>query len=128
MEKRSKTRTQVRIKKYLPHNFLAEKSILSSLLVNDETIELVLQHLTIETFYFKNHQELYRAIIFLYQKKISVDIITLTSFLQDNGLLEKIGGLKVLIELVNQIPNMLYIEEYIRLLQDKFIRRTLIKL
>jgi replicative DNA helicase len=97
-------------------------------LINEQTIELILQHLTIETFYFRNHQELYRAIIFLYEKKIPIDLITLTSFLQDNGLLEKIGGLKILIELVNQIPNMLYLEEYIKLLQDKFLRRTLIKL
>jgi replicative DNA helicase len=125
MEKKHNT---LRIKKYLPHNFLAEKTILSSLLINSETVELILQHLSVETFYFKNHQELYQAIIFLYQKKIPIDIFTLTSFLQDNGLLEKIGGLKILIDLVNQIPNILYLEEYIRLLQDKFLRRTLIKL
>lgn len=128
MKKIPKKHNQIRIKKYLPHNFLAEKSILSSLLINSETVELILQHLTVETFYFKNHQELYRSIIFLYQKKIPIDIFTLTSFLQDNGLLEKIGGLKILIDLVNQIPNILYLEEYIRLLQDKFLRRTLIKL
>jgi replicative DNA helicase len=128
MKKIPKKHNQIRIKKYLPHNFLAEKSILSSLLINSETVELILQHLTVETFYFKNHQELYRSIIYLYQKKIPIDIFTLTSFLQDNGLLEKIGGLKILIDLVNQIPNILYLEEYIRLLQDKFLRRALIKL
>jgi replicative DNA helicase len=119
---------QLRIKKYLPHNFLAEKIILSSLLVNPEAVELILRHLTVKTFYFKNHQQLYKAIIFLYQKKIPIDIVTLTSFLQDNGLLEKIGGLKILTELINQIPNIIYLEDYIRLLQDKFLRRTLIQL
>ena len=34
----------------------------------------------------------------------------------------------MLIDLINQIPNILYLEEYIRLLQDKFLRRKLIKL
>ena len=68
MEKINKKPNKIKIKKYLPHNFLAEKSILSNLLINRETIELILQHLTIETFYFRNHQELYRAIIFLHQK------------------------------------------------------------
>jgi replicative DNA helicase len=128
MEKVNKKPGQLRIKKYLPHNFLAEKIILSSLLVNSEAVELILRHLTVETFYFQNHQELYKAIIFLYQKKIPIDIVTLTSFLQDNGLLNKIGGLKILAELVNQIPNVIYLEDYIRLLQDKFLRRTLIQL
>jgi replicative DNA helicase len=46
--------------------------------------------------------------------------LTLITFLQDNGLLEKIGGIKVLIELINQIPNLVYLEEYIRLVKDKF--------
>jgi len=43
-------------------------------------------------------------------------------------LLKKIGGIKVLIELINQIPNLVYLEDYIRLVKDKFIRRSLIKL
>ena len=30
----------------------------------------------------------------MYRKKIPIDIITLNTFLQDNGLLEKIGGNK----------------------------------
>jgi|TARA_B100001142_G_scaffold259202_1_gene261309 replicative DNA helicase len=115
------------IEKYLPHNFLAEKIILSSLLVSSEAIEICLRTLTIKTFYFKNHQEIYQAILVMYRKKIPIDIITLNTFLQDNGLLEKIGGIKVLIELVNQVPNLVYLEDYIRLIQDKFIRRSLIK-
>lgn len=115
------------IEKYLPHNFLAEKVILSSLLVSSEAIEICLRTLTIETFYFRNHQELYKAILTMYRKKLPIDIITVNTFLQNNGLLEKIGGVKVLIELVNQVPNLVCLEDYIRLVQDKFIRRSLIK-
>jgi len=114
--------------KYLPHNFLAEKIILSSLLINSETIQIALRTIRPETFYFKNHQDLYKAIINMYNKKIPIDIITLHTFLQDNGILEQIGGIKVLIELINQIPNLVYFEDYIKLIQDKFIRRSLIKL
>jgi replicative DNA helicase len=43
-------------------------------------------------------------------------------------LLQKIGGFKLLIELINQIPNKIYLQDYIKLLQDKFLRRTLIQL
>jgi replicative DNA helicase len=64
----------------------------------------------------------------MHQNKIPIDILTLTTFLQDNGLLKKIGGIKVLIELINQIPNLVYLEEYLRLVKDKFLRRSLIKL
>jgi len=116
------------IDRSLPHNFLAEKMILSCLLINSEAIEITLRTLSIDAFYFKNHQEIYKAIIFMYKNKVPIDILTLITFLQDNGLLHKIGGVKVLIELISQIPNLVYLEEYLRLVKDKFIRRSLIKL
>ena len=116
------------VDQYLPHNFLAEKMILSCLLVNTEAIELTLRTISVDVFYFKNHQEIYKAIIFMYKNNLPIDILTLITFLQDNGLLQKIGGLKVLIELLSQIPNLIYLEEYLRLVKDKHIRRSLIKL
>jgi len=128
MQQFTKKNEPIVIKNYLPHNFLAEKMILSCLLISSEAIDITLRTISIETFYFKNHQEIFKAIIFMYKNKIPIDILTLTTFLQDNGLLKKIGGIKVLIELINQIPNLVYLEEYLRLLKDKFLRRSLIKL
>ena len=119
---------QLIIEKYLPHNFLAEKIILSSLLISSEAIEIVFQNVRVETFYFKNHQELYKALIHMYKNKIPIDILTVNTFLQDNGLLENIGGIKVLLQLINHVPNLIYLEEYIGLIHDKFLRRSLIKL
>lgn len=123
-----KQSNQIFKNEYLPHNFLAEKMIISSLLVSSEAIELTIKTLPFDAFYFQNHQEIYRAISFMYQNKIPIDIITLITFLQDNGLLKQIGGIKVLIELVSQFPNLVYLEEYLALVKDKFIRRSLIKL
>jgi replicative DNA helicase len=128
MENSNVTGKQIVIDKYLPHNFLAEKMILSCLLINSEAIEITLKTISIEVFYFKNHQEIYKALIFMYKNNIPIDILTLITFLQDNGLLQKIGGVKVLIELLSQIPNLVYLEDYLRLLKDKYIRRSLIKL
>jgi replicative DNA helicase len=119
---------QILIENYLPHNFLAEKMILSCLLISSEAIEITSKTLSMDSFYFKNHQEIYKAIVFMHKNKILIDILTLISFLEDNGLLQKIGGIKVLIELIGQIPNLVYLEEYLRLVKDKFIRRSLIKL
>ena len=119
---------QLLIDKYLPHNFLAEKMILSCLLINYEAIETTLQILPFHAFYFKNHQEIYKAIREMYKSQTKVDALTLVSFLQENGTLEKIGGVKVVIELITQVPNLIYLDDYIRLVKDKFIRRSLIKL
>jgi replicative DNA helicase len=119
---------QFLIETSLPHNFLAEKMILSCLLINAEITEITLQMLPTEAFYFKNHQEIYKAIILLYQNKTNIDIVTLVNFLQETGSLNKVGGIQILIELISQIPNLIYFEEYIKLVKDKFFRRCLIKL
>ena len=113
---------------YLPHNFLAEKIILNSLLVNAQSIEMIIQNLTVDSFYFKNHQEIYKAILLLYQKEEKVDALVLTTFLKTNGLLEKIGGLPLLRTLLNELPELINVNEYMELLYDKYVRRTLIKL
>lgn len=118
---------QIIITKYLPHNFLAEKMILSCLLISSEAIETTIEILSVESFYFKNHQQIYKAIIFMRKNNVPIDIVTLITFLQDNGLLEKVGGINVLIEILSQIPNLIYLEDYLALIRDKFIRRSLIK-
>jgi replicative DNA helicase len=128
MQLSKKLNEEIIIQKHLPHNFLAEKMVLNCLLISTESIELTLQTLSVEAFYFKNHQEIYKAIMFMYNRGLPIDILTLITFLQDNGILEKIGGIKVLIELISQVPNLVYLEEYIRLIKDKFLRRKLIKL
>ncbi len=128
MDYSNSNRKKILINEYLPHNFLAEKMILSCLLINSEAIELTLKTISIDSFYFQNHQEIYKAIIFMYQNNIAIDILTLITFLQDKGLLQKIGGVNVLIELLSHIPNLVYLENYLRLVKDKHIRRSLIKL
>ena len=58
-----KMKNQLIIEKYLPHNYTAEKIILSSLLISSEALEIVFRSVKVETFYFQNHQELYQTII-----------------------------------------------------------------
>ena len=98
----------------LPYNFLAEKIVLSCLLINYEAVEITIKTLRVETFYFLNHQEIYKAIVQMYQKKVPINIISVNNFLKETGCLAKMGGTKVLLDLLNQIPNLVYLEEYIQ--------------
>ena len=81
MDQSQINKRQILIEKYLPHNFLAEKMILSCLLINSEAIEITLETIPPEAFYFKNHREIYKAIIFMHNNKLPIDILTLTTFL-----------------------------------------------
>ena len=116
------------VKKNLPHNFLAEQMILNCLILNSETLKLTIKLLPVEAFYFTNHQQVYKILKFMYQNKLFIDIVSLTTFLQENNLLRKVGGIKVLIELINKSSNLIYLDDYIKLVKDKFLRRSIIKL
>ena len=114
--------------KNLPHNFLAEKLIIKYIISHPEIIEFTLKNIPIEAFYFKNHQEIYKIILFMYKNKMNIDILSLAIFLQENNLLTKIGGVQILLELTSSTPNLINFEDYISLVKDRFLRRSLIQL
>lgn len=118
----------VQLKSELPSNRLAEENVLTLLITENKTIPIALEELTPEVFYFEENQIIYTGIITLYQKNTVVDIVKLTSYLQDHHLLEKIGGLKTLNVLVNNKLKKSCIEDYIELILEKFLRRKLIEL
>ena len=128
MQKFDKNTSHLDTHKYLPHNFLAEKMVLCCLFFDAEAIEIALQNLTVETFYFRNHQKIYQSVLLLYERKVPIDLITMTTFLHDQGILNQIGGIKILKDILNQIPNLAYLNDYITLLKDKYNRRKLIRL
>ena len=63
----------------LPHNFIAEKIILSCLLISYEAIEITIKTVRVETFYFINHQEIYKAIVEMYRKKLTINVFSVNN-------------------------------------------------
>nr|QWK42185.1 DNA replication helicase [Pseudochorda nagaii] len=112
----------------LPYNLLAEKLVLGSILTIPEAILVVSEKLPIEAFYLNTHQIIYKALLVLYAEGKTIDYITLITWIQDNGLLVKIGGARVLLDLLSQLNKLSNLEEYIALIYEKYLRRSLIKL
>lgn len=116
----------------LPHSFTLEKTLLTCILVNCDTsfqtLEIVMEHLPVDAFYFKNHQKLYQTFIKMYQEDLSIDFLTTTDYIQCHGLMNDVGGLQVISELLKEIPTLVYLMDYIRLVKQKYIRRCVIKI
>jgi replicative DNA helicase len=116
----------------LPHSFTIEKTLLSCILVHcDEsfqTLEIIMEHLPVDAFYFKNHQRLYQTFISMYQEDLSIDFLTTSDYVQCYGLVKDIGGIVVLSELLKEIPTLVYLLDYIHLVKQKYIRRCVIKI
>ena len=116
------------VESVLPYNLLAEKLVLGSILTTPEAILLVSEKLPIEAFYLENHQIIYKALLILYAEGKTIDYINLITWVQDNGFLLKIGGANILLDLLNQINRVSNLDEYIALIYEKYLRRSLIKL
>nr|YP_011005551.1 Replication helicase subunit [Cutleria multifida]WAM62555.1 Replication helicase subunit [Cutleria multifida] len=116
------------LKTILPYNLLAEKLVLGSILTIPEAILVVSEKLPIEAFYLETHQIIYKALLILYAEGKTIDYINLITWVQDHGFLLKIGGANVLLSLLNQINKLSNLDEYIALIYEKYLRRSLIRL
>lgn len=117
-----------KISKSLPYNFLAERLVLGSILTNPEAIFLVSQKLNTESFYLKAHQIIYTAMLVLSGEEKNIDYITVATWLQDNRFTEYIEDLSNVVDFVNQVSAVGYLDDYINLIQDKYLRRLFIDL
>src|SRR6476620_849201 len=112
----------------LPYNYLAERLVLASIVTNPEAIFIVSEHLNVHAFYLKPHQILYKASLVLYGEGKSIDFITLTTWLQDNGYSQYIEDLSYIVDFLSQIITIAFLEDYIALIYEKYLRRLLIEL
>jgi replicative DNA helicase len=115
-----------KVDKILPYNFLAERLVLGSILTNPEAIVLVSQNLNLETFYLKSHQNIYKGALILYSQGRKIDYVSVTTWLQDNKLNQYIEDLSLIADFVNQVSVIGYLEDYIVLIYEKYLRRLLI--
>lgn len=118
---------EVQAGKVPPHNLDAEKSLIGAVLIDDDTLADISEHVTSKDFYDKRHGIIYAAMMRLYEKNKPVDLLTLTDELKRKGELEEIGGSAYLTELTNYVPTSAHAEAYAELVSQKAVRRRLIK-
>ena len=115
------------LEKLLPNNFLAEKMLLQCLIIEPKLTEFADRKLKKNAFYYQNHAEIFKILTHMYQKNLTITPLTFLIFVQENKLVEKVGGLQIVIELTYEIPNLIYLEECIEVINEKSVRRSLIK-
>jgi len=109
-----------------PQNVEAEQSVLGSLMLDKNAIIKIVDFLQPQDFYRDTHQNIYKSMVGLFERREPVDILSVTSRLREIGDLEKIGGQAYLAELVNSVPTASSVVHYARIVQRKRILRDLI--
>lgn len=109
-----------------PQNIEAEKSLLGSLMLDKNAIVKVADYLQPKDFYKQNHQQIFQAILELFEKGEPIDLLAVSIRLKEKKLLEEIGGNGYLTELINTVPTAAHISNYAKIVQRKRILRDLI--
>ena len=110
----------------LPHNVDAEKSVLGSILVNNENYYSVVEILKQDDFYLEGHRIIFRKMSEIVDESKAVDLITLQDRLERDSLLESSGGIAYLASLMDGIPHLVNIEHYVQIIREKSLFRQMI--
>ncbi len=109
-----------------PQNLEAEESVLGALIIDNDAIIKVADILSPQDFYNPLNGHIYQAILNLYEKNIPVDIVSLSNRLKELNLLEEVGGVSYLTNLVNKTPSSAHVVHYAKIVHQKKVLRDLI--
>ncbi|MGB5596904.1 MAG: replicative DNA helicase [Crocosphaera sp.] len=109
-----------------PQNIEAEESILGGILLDPHAIGRVVDIITPSAFYVQSHKTIYEAALKLHRQGQPTDFLTVKSTLEDHHLLEQVGGLNKLTQLLDRTVSAVNIDRYAALVMDKYLRRQLI--
>ena len=113
--------------KEIPKNIDAEQSVIGSMFLTKKALEKGLENLNEESFYLDSHKKIFAAIQELYNNNKSVDLTTVVEVLNNHGWLKQVGDIEYITEVIESVPTAANVDEYIKIVEDKFILRKLIE-
>lgn len=115
------------IKRVLPHNIEAERSVVGSMLMDKDAIVVASEILIAEDFYGRQHGVMFEAMAELYNEGKPVDLITLQERLREKAVPPEICSIEFVRELINTVPTSANIKHYAEIVREKSTLRKIIK-
>ena len=112
----------------IPLNIEAEEAILGCILLDPNAFDRVKSNLSATMFTLRSHQLIYKAFVELDQANEKTDLIAVKNFLSNRKILDTVGGMAKLSQLLNRTISATNIDRYAQLVIDKWKRRELIEL
>lgn len=109
-----------------PYSREAEEAVLGSVLINPESYFEIAEILRAEDFYIIRNQWIWASFVRLFERRVPIDILTVSEDLASQNQLTEIGGQAYLISLVNQTPTSLHAQAYSQSVEQASIRRRML--
>lgn len=110
-----------------PNDASLEKALLGALILRPNSIHDVLDVIVAESFYETRHAKIYDVMRDLAMQGKPIDMVSLTSRMREQNMLENIGGHTYLIELTESTPASIHIPYYAEQVSKKSTLRKLIE-
>ena len=109
-----------------PHSQQAEQAVLGGLMLDNKAWDTVADVVSEEDFYRRDHRLIFRAIAQLAEQSSPLDAVTLSEWLEQNALLDDVGGLSSLGALAQNTPSAANIKAYAGIVRENSVMRQLI--
>lgn len=110
----------------LPHDLVAEQSVLGAVFISPDSIITLADVLTPDDFYKPANKIVFKTMLSLLEKGEPIDATTMVSALTNQGDISNIGGINYVVELVNSTPTSKNVEHYAKLVKEKANLRKVI--
>ena len=110
-----------------PNDVQAEQAVLGLMLVDKDAVLTVIEMLKPSDFYKPEHEEIYAAILDLYEASKAIDLLTLKEQLRLRGKYDIINGFEYLVSLTSPMYSVANVEYYAEIVREKSTLRKLIK-
>jgi replicative DNA helicase len=97
------------------------------MLLDKEAVPKVVEILDAECFYHDKHIRIYNAMMAMFERGVTIDLVSLTDQLQRDGMLEQVGGMFALTELTVRTVSAANVENHARIVLERFLKRQLIR-
>lgn len=116
------------VKKVMPHNLEAEKSVIGSMFMDREAALTVSEMLTADDFYQKQYGIIFESMVELYNENKPIDLVTLQDKLNEKDLPPEYSSVEFIRELVIAVPTSANVKHYAQIVKEKAVLRKLIKI
>lgn len=110
-----------------PQNIEAEQAVLGSIFLDADVLIEAMEYVEPKDFYRRSHQLIFQTMMTLSDRNEAIDVVTIKDRLEQENLLEDVGGLSYLSDLALAVPTAANAIYYAKIVEQKSLLRNLIQ-
>ncbi len=110
-----------------PHSHDAEMAVLGAIMLDKAALSKAMEVLEPNSFYQEKNRKIFEIMVWMSERNITIDIVSLGEELRRRSVLEGIGGTFYLAQINQNTPTAANIDQYARIVQEHALKRQLIE-